>query len=90
MLVYCGDLSKKRIKGTVDDWIQGSRVMAATGVGAMHTMQPAEILIKGERALATSSKSTNEHDTSPGLRPGSIYYGRLYMSDSSQYVFGDM
>ena len=42
------------ITGTVEAWIAGSRAMAKTGVGAFHTMQPTEILIKSDRAIATS------------------------------------
>ena len=43
------------ITGTVEDWIAGSREMAKTGIGAFHLMQPAEILIGGDRAIATTT-----------------------------------
>ena len=46
-----------RIKGTVDDWINGSKAMAKTGIGALHTMQQAEIEIKDNRAIATTTIS---------------------------------
>ena len=45
------------IKGTVEDWIYGSAKMTKTGLGALHTMQPAEILINGSRAIATTTIS---------------------------------
>jgi hypothetical protein len=43
----------------VDKWIDGSRKMFKTGIGALHTMQPAEILVKDDRAAATTTISIN-------------------------------
>ena len=56
-----------RIKGTVDDWINGSKAMAKTGVGALHTMQPAEIEIKDDRAIATTTISIRARSPYKGV-----------------------
>ena len=46
-----------RVKGEVNKWIDGSKAMLKTGIGALHTMQPAEILVKDNRAIATTTIS---------------------------------
>ena len=51
------NLNTSRIKGPVEKWIHASRAMHKTGIGPLHTMQPAEILIKNNRATAISTIS---------------------------------
>ncbi|PYH77646.1 hypothetical protein BO82DRAFT_386526 [Aspergillus uvarum CBS 121591] len=61
---YHPDTSKTRIditwyQGDIDGFVSGSRAMAASGTGAIHTISPVEIHLESDKALAESTGSVS-------------------------------
>jgi hypothetical protein len=72
------DIATHRFSGTIDGFVAGSQRMVASGTVSSHTIQPAEIEINGDKALAASTGSVAVRAIVDGVEYEMVSLVRFY------------
>ena len=72
------DIATHRFSGTINGFVAGSQRMVASGTISSHTIQPAEIEINGDKALAASTGSVAVRAVVDGVEYEMVSLVRFY------------
>lgn len=71
-------IATHRFSGTIDGFVAGSQRMVASGTVSSHTIQPAEVEINGDKALAASTGSVAVRAVVDGVEYEMVSLVRFY------------